>query len=656
MTIMKRLIVTVFALVMLAFGGMLWVSQHSTGVGAASNNPNNVIPSGVSSITDLRTKYAANKDNVQSAYSRMGITSDMVNKAAYKTGTIYKSGDIQVGGKVVATGAQTLGRDYIAGSTKVTPDNHVFYMRPTSISMASESLSVIVFLDANGKFTGAVINDCGNPVSATAVATPKPVTPKPTAPSFKCAALTVSPSADRTKFTMQATPQITGTAKLKTIAYKVKKDGNVIQTLSGSSTSPVNYTQSTAGDYTAEATITVVDNNVTYTSAVGGCTDKFTVQALPASYACAQIVVTGPTNRTQFAFTPKTTLANGAKFKSIVYTVRDSNNNVVFTSLAITNANAYNYNQTTAGKYTVAGETTFTVGTKDYVTKDVNCAGTFTVPAEAAVAQQCTGLSINQTGDRTQFTFTPTITPASATVKSVVYTVKDASGNVVGQPITRTDKAPAPYTQTTVGKYTVTAVVTTVVNGQDVVATGNCAGSFEVTAAPAMPTYKCEQLKATPVANEKGLVQFAVYAPADGGAKLSAVSVNYDDGVTEQVDASKLTNFAYTYAKNGTYNAQATVTFIVPEGTTTATKTVTCGAQAAVTNYCTIAGKETLSGGDASCKAAGATTPGQGSASTPAQPVQLVNTGVADIAGIFAAVAAAGALAYRFVWARGMHR
>ena len=235
---MKRLILTVFTLVMIAFGGMLMVSQRSAGVGAAANDPNDIVPGGVSSITDLRAKYAANKDNVQSAYSRMGITSDMVNKASYKTGTIYKGGDIRVGGEVVATDALTLGRNYIAGSTKVTPDNHVFYMRPTTISMASESLPVIVFFDASGKFTGAVINDCGNPVKATNVVVPKPATPKPVASTYKCSALKVV-TVDRTSFTMQAVPEITGTAKLKSVTYKIKKDGNVVKTVTATDAAAV---------------------------------------------------------------------------------------------------------------------------------------------------------------------------------------------------------------------------------------------------------------------------------------------------------------------------------------------------------------------------------------------------------------------------------
>lgn len=545
---------TVFTLLMLAFGGMLLVSQHSTGVGASTPSQNDVVPGGVTSVADMRAKYAANKDNVQSAYSRMGITSDMVNKATTKTGTIYKNGEIKVGGTVVATGAQTLGRDYLPGSTKVTPDGHVFYMRSTSVSMASDSLPVIVFYDANGKFTGAVINDCGNPVSAKPVT---PAQPKPQASTYKCSALKVV-AVDRTNVTMQATPDINGSAQLKSITYTIKKNGSAVKTISATNTNPVTYSQTTPGDYTAEATLTVTDNGATHTTAVGGCTAKFTVDALPASYACTQVAVTGPTNRTQFSFTPKTTVSNGAAFTSVVYTVRDANNNVVFTSPAVMNQNAYNYTQTTAGKYTVAGETTFTVGGKAYTTKDVNCAG-----------------------------------------------------------------------------------------------------SFEVKAVPVTPaaTYKCEQLKATPVANQAGVVQFAITAPAEGGAKLTGVTMDYDTAATtdatQQVELAKLSNFTHTYAKNGTYTAQATLTFTVPDGSATTTKTVTCSAQAAVTNYCTIAGKESLLGSDANCKTTATPTPGQGSVSTP---TQLVNTGAADVAGIFASVVAAGALAYRFVWARGFNR
>ena len=92
-----------------------------------------------------------------------------------EVGSVTKSGEVILDGKVVATKAVTAGRLNISGSTKHTNNGTVYYTRPPSVSFLNNSLSAYVVMD-NGKFKYAVLISCGNPV----VGTPKVVTPTPT--------------------------------------------------------------------------------------------------------------------------------------------------------------------------------------------------------------------------------------------------------------------------------------------------------------------------------------------------------------------------------------------------------------------------------------------------------------------------------------------
>ncbi|NLA43151.1 DUF11 domain-containing protein [Candidatus Saccharibacteria bacterium] len=94
----------------------------------------------------------------------------------------------------------------------------------------------------------------------------------------------------------------------------------------------------------------------------------------------------------------------------------------------------------------------------------------------------CDALGINKIADN-RYKFETGYTVKGGTFKSVTYIVRDANNNEVA----RINGAPnaAEYTQSTPGKYTVEAVVTFTVNGQEVVAdSAKCKGSFEVAEQP----------------------------------------------------------------------------------------------------------------------------------------------------------------------------
>lgn len=98
-----------------------------------------------------------------------------------------------------------------------------------------------------------------------------------------------------------------------------------------------------------------------------------------------------------------------------------------------------------------------------------------TVPKECKPEAKytCDGLTIDKI-DRTHFKFTTAYTVENATLKSIMYVVRDSEGKEVAR------QSDANYTQDKVGKYTVESIVTVTVDGQDKVAPGNCKGAFEV--------------------------------------------------------------------------------------------------------------------------------------------------------------------------------
>ena len=102
-----------------------------------------------------------------------GITLSGINNAV--DGTVFKDGRVVVGGKIVATGAKSVGRQQLSSSTK----QGSVWIRPVNVSFKSDSIAAFINMDG-GVFRWAILKSCGNFVSAKAVPTPAPTnTPKP---------------------------------------------------------------------------------------------------------------------------------------------------------------------------------------------------------------------------------------------------------------------------------------------------------------------------------------------------------------------------------------------------------------------------------------------------------------------------------------------
>jgi len=150
----------------------------------------------------------------------------------------------------------------------------------------------------------------------------------------------------------------------------------------------------------------------------------------------------------------------------------------------------------------------------------------------------------------------------------------------------------------------------------------------KVVAVPQTPEYACDLLTVTKIADRK--YRFDVKYTAKNGATFKSVSFDYGDGQTGTANE-------HTYAKEGTYNVVASVTFMVNGQEKTVTSDA-CAKPVTVTpKNCPVKGKEHLPENSPECKET---------------PVVLPETGAGGLAGIFAAVSAAGATAHRFVTSR----
>lgn len=152
----------------------------------------------------------------------------------------------------------------------------------------------------------------------------------------------------------------------------------------------------------------------------------------------------------------------------------------------------------------------------------------------------------------------------------------------------------------------------------------------KVVEVPQVPMASCDLLTVTALGDRR--YKFDVKYTARNGAEFKGVSFNYGDGNTGAEDE-------HTYDRDGTFTVVATVTFMINGAEVTKTSDA-CAKPVTVTpENCPIPGKEHLPKDSPECVET--TTP-------PALPV----TGPASLAGLFAAVSAAGAGAYRFVLRR----
>ena len=160
----------------------------------------------------------------------------------------------------------------------------------------------------------------------------------------------------------------------------------------------------------------------------------------------------------------------------------------------------------------------------------------------------------------TSVQFTTNYTVANATFKSITYIVRNASGTEIYR--TTTPSKTLTYTQTTPGKYSVEALVTVTVNGQDkTTPVGNCKTNFEIVK-KVVAKYTCNALDVKSISRTEFRFSTA-YTVENATFKSITYTIRNAAGTVVDTINATTNSSTYTQTQAGAYSVQATVTFLV---------------------------------------------------------------------------------------------
>lgn len=296
---------------------------------------NAIIYCGATSTSSLASKYKANKtgdlDNIYRAY---GLSdSDLLNAGSRaKMGKVYKDGRVTVGNETVATGAKTIGRHYMKGSSTKTIGGKKYYERTPSVSFGSSYIVAFVFFNSKGEFKAAIITSCGNPVTAK---------PKPK-PAYACNSLTAT-KINRTEYSFTASASAKNGATITGYTFDFG-DGKKTTTTSKT----VKHAYAKEGAYTAKLTVNVKVGSSKKTVTAAKCVVKITVAPEPPKpeYSCDSLKK-NQISRAEYSFDGKATAKNGAIIENYTFDFGDGQTKTV------TNATGVKHTYAKEGTYKV---------------------------------------------------------------------------------------------------------------------------------------------------------------------------------------------------------------------------------------------------------------------------------------------------------------
>lgn len=364
---MKKKFYMLFAVLTTVLSGVLLINVFSGSAQAAlprDCDNNSIINCGAVDPNELKTKYNQDQTgDLKTIYSHYGVSADMINAGAVN-GEVHKDGRVTVGGKTVATGATSIGRQNIfSGSTKINIGGRDYYETPNDRAFRSESISAFVFLDGNGEFVAAILTSCGNPVRGVKV--PKPV--------YKCDSLKADKiSRAAYKFTA------TATAKNASIVGYHYDFGDGMNESSQANT--ISHTYAQPGEYTAKVTVDVKIGDQTKQMGGEGCQVKVSVKP-EAAYACESLSARLIKKEDRsYAFDLKYTTSGGASLKTVDFAYGDGKTREgVMTDQLDTVTHSY----PSAGSYTAKATLHFQTGEDSQTVKTDECQVAIEISQEA---------------------------------------------------------------------------------------------------------------------------------------------------------------------------------------------------------------------------------------------------------------------------------
>ena len=491
-------------------------------------------------------KYKKNStgdlDNIYAHYGLSTSEAARFEKTA-KLGYVTKSGNVVLDGRVVGTGAQSVGRHNIAGSAKVSIDGKTYYQRSTKIAFASDSIPAMIMM--NGEQVEFVaLTACGNPVKST---------PKGKPPVYKCDMLNkeaVAGKSDTFAFSTKAAAQYG--AKISKVVYNFG-DGSAEVTKTNPA-EKINHTYK-PGKFTAKVTVYFTVNGETKTSTSADCSKPVEVKAPPVPvYACsaltAQLV---PNSKSKYTFTATAKAENGAVAQTADFDFGDGQkqNGVAVNNLKATAQ--HDYSKT--GASTAFVTFTFNVGG---TTKTAKCE-VAVKPEIPQPAYECTGLAVTQKS-RTEFSFKASSKVENAELLRYRYAIHSEAG------VEAHDLGPnevLTYTAAKEGAYTVNAQAIVKVDGveKETPITNLCSKQFEVKPEEVPVVTECTSLIATLKNGTRNTYDYAVSTKVEGkDAKVVSYTYDYGDGQQQTLTAPTA---SHAYGKAGNWKSKVTVTFEV---------------------------------------------------------------------------------------------
>jgi len=557
-TIKVKKLYTYLACLTLIISGALLFNILGTDTHASSPRDcdnNAIINCGATTASELASKYQKNSTgDLDNIYHSYGLTDNDLTHAGSKAkmGEVHKDGRVTVGGKTVATDAQSLGRQNMSGSHKKVIGGKTYYERAPSVSFRSESISAFVFFDANGEFQAAILTACGNTVTAKK-------------PAYKCESLTKN-KITRTEYSFNATAAASNGASISSYTYDFG-DGQKTTSTSKS----VKHVYAKPGTYTAKLTVTIKVHGTNKTITGPGCETKVIVETPPPTpvYTCDSLTK-NKISRTEYAFNGAATAKDGASITNYTFDFGDG-------TPVQTVASPQNVKHTYAkeGTYTVKLAVNFKVAGANKTATGPQCQ--VVVPIEAlpqTPTYSCDALTKNKIS-RLEYSFDGSASAnGGAIIASYTFDFGDSSTQTVTNP-----KA-VKHTYVKEGTYTTKMTVAVKVNGQTINVTDpKCQVQVTVDNLPVTPVYSCDSLASSKISRLE--YSFDGSATANGGATITNYTFDFGDGTNQIVASPK--NVKHTYAKEGTYTAKMTVAVKVNGEDKIVTDAVKCVAQIVVT-------------------------------------------------------------------------
>lgn len=360
----KVLVGGLFALALAVSGGILL--SLSSSAEAAACRSNDIIDCGVANKDDFLAKFNQNSSGdlpgVYASYLA-GFNAQTVASSAVE-GTSHKDGTIRVNGKVVATGARSIGRNPQSGSTAISLNGKTYHESSNATVFQSDALPTLVVMKGE-QFLYAIIKGCGNPEKGNPTGHP---------PSGTCDMLEHK-KISRNEFQFNAKASVAGGGKIVKYIFTTD-DGQMKEVASSATTASANFSFASEGKHVVKLSVVVDLGGELKTVTAPACETEVEVEAAPV-FECVQLAASIITQgERKYRFTLTYRAAGGASLQTVDFDFGDGQSQKGVQPSSETTVTA-EHEYAKKGEYTTVATLHFNINNK---VQDKKCQVKLTVP------------------------------------------------------------------------------------------------------------------------------------------------------------------------------------------------------------------------------------------------------------------------------------